>query len=293
MKKPYLIYFVLTVCCFAFCSEIDNAGEQPLLKSSSSDKDKKKDKDGSTEVTIKQKWDLPEDLKEVSGIAYLTDDRFACVQDEMGTVYIYNSGSGNIEKKIAFAAAGDYEGITVNGNMAYIVRADGRIFEVNMDEGNPTAKEYATHLTMQQNVEGVCYDNKNNRLLLAIKGDEPGNKNYKGIYAFSLASKTLGSQPVYKIDLDNSIFNTTRSKKGKTIMPSEIAVHPVNGDLYITDGPNARLLIMDQAGKMKAWYNLGKKFTQPEGITFSPDGDLFISNEGAKQSGNIIEVTIE
>src|SRR5688500_11831849 len=64
-------------------------------------------------IRIKEKWDLPEELKEVSGISFLGNEKFACVQDEEGTVFIYNLRSGKIEKKIAFTPAGDFEGITV------------------------------------------------------------------------------------------------------------------------------------------------------------------------------------
>ena len=75
-------------------------------------------------------------------------------------------------------------------------------------------------------------------------------------------------------------------------MPSAIAVHPDNGDMYITDGPNARLLILDKDGKVKSLVELGKDFEQPEGISFSGGGDIFISNEGAKGKGNIIMIKI-
>ena len=293
MRKSNIIYFVITACCFTFCSDINESNETALLKSASDQEGKKNNKDGSGDVTIQEKWDLPEELKEVSGISYLEKDRFACVQDELGTIFIYNTGSGTIEKKIPFSGVGDYEGISVSGNMAYIIRADGRLFEVNMEEGSKSVKEYATHLTVEQNVEGIWYDAQHNRVLLAIKGNEPGQKNYKGIYAFDISSKKINNQPVFKIALDNSLFNESNSKKDKLIMPSEIAVHPTNGDIYITDGPQAKLVIMDQQGNMKAVYKLGKRFSQPEGITFSPQGDLFISNEGTKDPGNIMQVKIQ
>jgi uncharacterized protein YjiK len=300
MKIVVSIAAVLIVTGFVFWKDINNMvvpGKDDVKKEKKKDKQEiegnNSDNESSEGIVIRQQWDLPEILKEVSGIAWLDKDRFACVQDELGTIFIYNTGADKIEKQIQFAGPGDYEGVTVNGDMAYVVRADGRLYEVNMDEGKKSLKEYPTHLTVEQNVEGLCYEKKNNRLLVAIKGDEPGNKNYKGIYSFDLVKKELARDPVYKIDLGNSIFATTKSKKSKSIMPSAIAVHPTTGDLYISDGPAARLLIMDQSGRMKALYNLGKKFAQPEGVTFGPDGQLFISNEGSKQSGNILQVEIQ
>ena len=37
---------------------------------------------------IIRKWEMPEDLNEISGIAYLSKDRVACVQDEEGILFI-------------------------------------------------------------------------------------------------------------------------------------------------------------------------------------------------------------
>jgi uncharacterized protein YjiK len=53
------------------------------------------------------------------------------------------------------------------------------------------------------------------------------------------------------------------------------------------------LLAMDNSGNIKKLYHLGKNFAQPEGITFSPQGEIFISNEGAKQPGNIMKIELK
>ena len=98
-------------------------------------KDKKKNKESKlvdgvndiSQVVILEKWDLPSELLEVSGIAWLDAERFACIQDEKGSIFIYNRVSNKIEKEIPFAGLGDYEGLAVNKNMAYVVRADGKL----------------------------------------------------------------------------------------------------------------------------------------------------------------------
>lgn len=76
-------------------------------------------------------------------------------------------------------------------------------------------------------------------------------------------------------------------------MPSAIGIHPATRGIYITDGPGARLLVMDASGNIESLHQLGKDFAQPEGLTFSPRGELFISNEGTKQPGNILKVEIK
>ena len=51
---------------------------------------------------------------------------------------------------------------------------------------------------------------------------------------------------------------------------------------------------MDRGGKIKALHPLtGSAFEQPEGITFSPSGEMYISNEGGKGQGNILLVNLQ
>jgi len=247
-------------------------------------------------ITIVKKWNMPMELAEISGISYMDGQRFACVQDELGKIFIYNATLSSVEKEISFGVPGDYEELAVVGETIWVLRADGKLFEVsNMNAAKPSVKEYSTQLTTKQDPEGLCYDKKNNRLLIAIKGAEPGTENYKGIYAFDLDSKKMDPQPVFKIDLQNKVFgNGSDKKKRNTINPSGISIHPVSGDMYIIDGRNQQLLIMDAAGNIKKLYGLNsKEFAQPEGITFNTAGDLFIANEGTKQPGNIVQVKID
>ena len=295
MKINFAISGIIMLCSFSFCNQISSAnadvdGSDKKGKKEKKKKDKHKQSSAS-DVSVVAKWDLPEELEEISGIAYMDNNRFACVQDEKGIIFIYNHRSNAIEKQIPFRGAGDYEAIAVNGNTAYVATADGELFEVNIAGGNTAVKKHKTGLTAAHDVEGLCYDKNNNRLLLAGKNDDPANKNYKGVYAFDLASGSFNQTPVYKIQKDDPQLTGSGGRKSD-VMPSEIAIHPLTNEIYITDGPNARLLILSSAGKVSRLLELGKSFAQPEGIAFSPAGDIFISNEGSKGTGNIIQVEI-
>ena len=262
-------------------------------------KDKKKGKEGKkknvakidSEITIAQKWDLPSDLKEISGIAYINDNRFACVQDELGKIFIFNIASNHIEKEIPFAEAGDYEGIAIVGSTAYVLRADGKLFEViGYNHNKPSVIQHSTHLTAKHDVEGLCYDKKNNRLLLAIKGKEQNSNDYKGIYAFDLSLKKLAATPVHKVDLTHNIWNEV---KGNKMQPSDLDVHPTTGDIYIIDGANPKLLVIRADGTKKLHQLSTSEFPQPEGIAFTQTGEIFISNEGRTGLGTILKVSID
>jgi uncharacterized protein YjiK len=250
-------------------------------------------------VTILEEWDMPGELKEISGLSYVDKDRMACVQDEIGNIYIYNISTKEIEKTIAFGSTGDYEGLAVVGNTVWVLRADGVLIEVkDINAAKPAVTEHRTHLTIAQDCEGLCYDPDNNRLLVTVKEKDPNSDTYKGIYAFDLANRTMDKTPAFKIDLGHKIFEDVaasgKKKKASTIMPAAIAIHPVSKDMFITDGPRSRLLITDKEGSIKKFLQLdNKKFMQPEGITFNKEGELFISNEGKDVPGNILKVGLD
>jgi uncharacterized protein YjiK len=277
----------------------DDNGDEKSDKKDKKYKEGKKNKEGkaeaiSSEIKVINQWNLPSILIEISGLEYLDKNRFACIQDEAGTIFIYDTHQNKITREIPFAGAGDYEGIAIAGTTAYIVRSDGMLYEVSNYEGaKHEVKEYKTLLT-DHNVEGLCYDKKNNRLLIAIKDKNPDNENYKGIYAFDLASKKMATTPVIKIDLTDPVFKEVDENKTKNIMrPSEIEINPVTGDIYVTEGTHPKLLIMGADGSTKKLYQMSSsEFQQAEGITFSPQGELYISNEGKNGSGNILKVEI-
>lgn len=255
--------------------------------------------DEETYVIIR-KWDMPNELKEISGISWIAEDKIACEQDEDGIIYIYNLSSELIEKKINFGKAGDYEAIATIDSTAYVMRSDGRLYEIN-NYLSPDfqSKEYKVPFSGKNNVESLTADKAHNRLLMTVKNKDPHSDIYKGIYAFDLDSKETKELPILKIPLHDPIFkNKDADDDGdqySEIYPSDIAINPINGDIYVLEGKNPQLLIMDSLGKPIKLHKLHtSSFIQPEGITFAPDGTLYISNEsGKKEPGNILEVELK
>lgn len=243
-----------------------------------------------TGIKILERFRLPKKLKEVSGIDYLTNGRFACIQDEKGVVFIFNSSEGKLEKQIPFSGVGDYEGITVAGQTIYVIRADGKLFTIeNMNDAKPVVKKYKTGLTIKNNIESLCYEKTGNRLLLVGKDKDADRQNQKKIYSFDIQTKKLNSSPAYVIDLTNKLI---RSGK-KALQPSDMGIHPVSSNIYIIDGPAEKLFILDSEGAVKNVYALdSKQIPQPEGISFEENGDVYISTEGNKRSGAILKVSI-
>ena len=242
-------------------------------------------------VKISREWALPPLLRNISAIDYISQNKMACIQDEVGSIYIFNLDSGTIEKEYAFGPPGNYKGLVILNNDAYVACADGRIIEIkDYNSEKREATEFGTHLTIEEEVNGLCYDRKNKRLLVTIKRTEDGNQLYKGIYSFHLSDKRMLAKPAIKIDLRSRVFRNLPSRNMQTVFqPSDIDIDPLTGLLYIVDGTRVQLLRMRMNENIKDVTELGReKFIQPEGITFTPSGELFIASKGVREEPGML-----
>ncbi|MFD2825908.1 SdiA-regulated domain-containing protein [Leeuwenhoekiella polynyae] len=262
-----------------------------FLNSNTIDLKKKKDK-----VKIVKTWEMPDELEEISGISWTDNGKIAAIEDEDGVIYSYDLNTSKITKTIEFADDGDYEGVAVNGNNAYVMRSDGLLFEVSdYLSDSPKTRTYQSSMSHKSNVESLALDAKNNRLLTAPKDEDPNDEDIKGIYAFDLNKRLMVPDLIFKIDMKDKALKDFKKKKSKrTFRPSDLAIHPQTGEIYILEGVNPKLMILDVSGAIKKVYDLDSDdFAQPEGITFSPDGRLFISNEAHGGTANILEVELD
>lgn len=248
--------------------------------------------------TPDKSYTLPPSLNEISGITILNNNEIACVQDEIGIVYIYDLKSGKISKEYATGLVGDYEGIAIVGNTVYLLRSDGVLIEYpDFRLPNMKIKEYFLNLPSHNN-EGLCYDMKNYRLLIASKvkpGKDKETKDIRHIYSFDLKTKTPNNIPILQLKVDDieakaikqniPIPYRTNKKTGAKInafnfRPSEIAVHPINGNIYILSANDKLLLMIDKSGAIKNLLQLDPVlFNKAEGLAFLSDGTMLISNE--------------
>ncbi len=246
---------------------------------------------------IKSTHFLPEILNEISGFTWLSENVFACIQDEDGFIYIYDVAKKDMVSTIKFGTSGDYEGLAINNKDAYVMRSDGTIYGVeDFRSDSLHVTKYKTLFSGDHNIESLTYDKDNDRLLIAPKDEGLYNNNEKSIYQIPLQTLVMDSLPTIKIDLNAAIFKPYKHKKiHKTFNPSDIAIHPITKEIYVLEGKDPKLLILNSEGKLLHLHPLDeRKFGQPEGITFSPEGRLFISNEATKSgSASILEVELK
>ncbi|MCB0597607.1 MAG: SdiA-regulated domain-containing protein [Lewinellaceae bacterium] len=255
-----------------------------------------------------QTFKMPKKLEEISGLGISENGQaLVAIQDEDGKLFFLNRYTGEVFAEIEFWKDGDYEGVEMVGETAYVVKSTGTIYEVS-HPGTPEQKveNYNFFLDADNDVEGLAYDRAHNRLLLACKakaGKEKDYKHKKGIYGFDLNTRTLGEKPVYFVSLDsvNSYLDKDPAirKLEKVVeffdpdedfefSPSAIAIHPLTGNLYLTSSVGKMLLVLNPNGQIMHIEKLSKKIhPQPEGLCFDPEGTLYISNEGKGEKGLI------
>lgn len=240
---------------------------------------------------ILHKWELPPQLMEISAIAWLSNYKIAAVQDEEGIIYVYDLINNRVTGEFKFGDFGDYEGLAVHGDDAFVLRSDGTIFEVlKFMDPMPMVRVHKTPFSRKHNMETLVFDAERNCLLMVPKDRDLASDDYKGIYAFFLDTYEMAKEPLFKIELnDGALRPYFQKSKFKTFRPSDMAIHPDTGELYILEATRPKLMIMDPSGKINGVYTLDRRlFPQPEGIVIGDDGSLYISSEGAKDSNGLI-----
>jgi len=247
---------------------------------------------------------LPSVLHEISGLALSPDGaHLLAVNDEQGSIFYLNPESGSIERTRDFGKPGDYEGVAVVGADIYVVKSNGTLYRVPETGETET---FSTPLTRSHDVEGLCYDSAQHRLLLACKAKAGDGKNFKGkkaLYAFDLTTQKLTKTPAYLLDRSE----LARRKGGDTgfvsrvleffesnqaasaFGPSGVDFCPLDGNLYIVASVGKTLAVVHPDGRLLHAERLSPAlFPQPEGLCFDRAGRLFIASEGGKGQGRVL-----
>ena len=248
-----------------------------------------------------KKYKLHYDLEEISGLSYYQEGKIACIQDENGILFIYDLEDESIVREIKFAKDGDYEGLTLVKEMAYVIKSNGEIsyFKLDPNSEKIDAKKVKTPLSTKNDVEGLCYLKNTDEFLISCKGKgDHGKFDVKGkaFYSLNRTNLTFTPSPVFTIRQSSleKFFEENKdnyaTKHSPELNPSAVAQHPVSGDLFILSAKDRILLITDLDGKIIDLAILNKKlFRQPEGICFDPKGNLFIASEGDGGRGYILQ----
>ena len=233
-------------------------------------------------------WVMPSVLNEISGISAISDRLMGCINDEKGEIYFYNLDRNKIDTSISFTGKGDYEDIVIIDSMAYVLESKGVIWQVDMTKRPAETTKYKTSMHKSLDAEGLAYDAQSNDLLIAAKNkikDKTGLK-VNVIYKFDLTTQKGSNEPFITWHLNDFV-------KKDDFASSALAIHPASGNIYITSSVGKKLVVINRLGQVLEMVTLDyKHFSQPEGIYFDANSNLFISNERKKSKANILKFNI-
>lgn len=220
--------------------------------------------------TPNKTWWLPHSLQEISGITPVSDDKIACIQDEKGKVYIYNTKTKSIELEYKFAKDADYEDIHYLDGHFHILISNGQMHEFDYVDSAIQSEPIKTGLK-KLDFEGLCLSNQENKFLIAPK-------KHNKLFVYDTEKNVI---------IDSIMIKNYESKKLKA---SAMTFDTISRLIYIISSPNQQMHILDYNYALIHTIKLDAKvFKQPEGMFISDEGDLYISNEGVKGKSNILK----
>jgi len=229
-----------------------------------------------------------QDLQEISGIFFLNDGlKMAGINDEEGRLFIIDYSGEVPTRSFTFGKAGDFEDITADKTYYYILQSKGKIHRVRRD--SVSGPEVIFDLQEKDSdFETLYFDESRNSLVMLCKSCRLREKNGKiPAFCFNLQTLKFDKDPCYEFDTRR--VRQLVNNKYLDCRPSAAAVHPLLNKLFVLCSIGKVLVICDLNGKVLEAFQLDPSFfPQPEGITFAPNGDMYISNEGQSGRGTIV-----
>lgn len=236
------------------------------------------------------KMELGKHLHEISGMAYLPAKNLILAEnDEKGDIFTvdFKTKNSNVGK-MKFGGKGDYEDIVYTDTAVYMLISSGTIVQVHLKDSSFNTREFVLPIDGKNEFETMYLDTDGQSLILLCK-DCAGEKNkIRAAYRFNLATESFSTTAQYTINIEDikRILNDDKAE----FKPSAGAINPVTGKLFLVASVGKILVIADTKGKIEQVVRLDPKlFNQPEGITFAPNGDLYISNEGGEGIATILK----
>jgi uncharacterized protein YjiK len=238
-----------------------------------------------------EKMELGKHLHEISGMAYIPGkDLILGENDEKGDIFTFDFKNKNDNVgKIKFGGKGDYEDIVYTDSAIYMLVSSGSIIQVETKDSSFSTKEFTLEGGKNE-FETLYLDAEKKSLIMLCKECAHEKKNEVRVaYRFDLTTNSFDPLPLYTIDIED--IKKILGDEEVLFKPSAAGINPVNGKLYIVASVGKLLVIADKnTGKPEQVYKLDPAlYNQPEGMTFAPNGDLYISNEGGEGIATVLK----
>ena len=228
-------------------------------------------------------WKLPDNLKEISGLARSSQGRLLAHGDEKSRIFTLDEKTGQVLAtwELQGEPHDDFEGIAVSGKTVYLMTGAGRIYTTR-EGGDGEKVSYTkidTGLGKQCEFEGLAYDPKARVLLLPCKT--------------AIARELAGDVVLFRWSVDKkelaepASFRFSRKEIGDSLefRATSVEVDPKSGHLVVLSSKWQMVVELNAQGRFLGVAPLERLWhRQPEGLTIGPDR-LYISDEGRKHTG--------
>ena len=236
-----------------------------------------------------EKMELGKPLHEISGMGYIPGKNLLVAQnDEKGDIYTVDfKNKSNEFGRVRFSGKGDYEDIVHTDTAEYLLVSTGGIVKVLTEDSLMIPQEYTLGIEGKNEFESL-YKDADGSLVILCKECDHEKDMIRAAYRFDPKTQTFSTEPIYTIDI-GAIQTFLKDEKAE-FKPSAAGINPVTGKLFVVASVGKLLVIVGKDGKVEEVFRLDPiLYNQPEGLTFAPNGDLYISNEGGEGIATILK----
>ena len=242
-----------------------------------------------------QKFNMPDDLEEISGIAFNKGNAnvLYAEEDEAGRIY-YMKPPYKKAKYSIFKNTGDFEDMAICGDQVVMLQSKGRLYTFPLAEvANPQVAHVQKFEDMlpKGQYEGMYADSATSQVYVMCKHcDMDKTSKQTSGFIFQLGSDgKLKQTDTFKINVKHIADQLNDPKVN--FHPSALAQNKRSKNWFVVSSVNKLLVILNEKFKVQQVFKLNPEFfPQPEGIAFDDKNNLYISNEGDKlEPGNVLK----
>jgi hypothetical protein len=225
-------------------------------------------------------YKLPALLDEISGLFFYTKDSgIFAIQDEKGWLFKIHLKNPLQIERWKFSNGADYEDLSLVDSAFYVLKSKGALEKFRFATPDSVSLQSFPIASGKNEFETLYYDSSLQQLVVICKNCAQDTRKEVSSFAFDPSTNAFTSS--FKIETATIREELGEDEKFR-LKPSAAAIHPLTGELYIIASVNRALVILNKDHSVKSAYKIDPSlFKQPEGLTFTPKGDLIISNEAA------------
>lgn len=231
--------------------------------------------------TPAQQQRLPDQLREISGLAVSPDGRLFAHDDEHAVIYQLDAARGAIVKSFALGdqtLTGDFEALAIAPDGAFwMTTSRGQLYRFT--EGGHGARvafeTFDSGLDEICEVEGLAYAPSEGSLILACKENHARRmRDEVSLYSWQFSGAAQPWRALREADIASAAGV-------EHFRPSSIEFDAGSGRILLLSARDSALAELGPDGALLAARALGSGHAQPEGVAVLQDGSLLISDEAS------------